>query len=61
MLRVSQTLESLVQFVTYIPDVKKKNCIWVGAGESVAVSSFCDPEDCSPPGSSVHGNFQLKI
>ena len=60
MLRVSQTLESLVQFVTYIPD-GKKNCIWVGAGELVVVSSFCDPEDCSPPGSSVHGISQLRI
>ena len=35
MLRVSQILESLLQFVTYIPDVKKK-CIWVGGGGSVA-------------------------
>ena len=36
MLRVSQILESLVQFVTYIPHVKKKNCIWVVGGGSVA-------------------------
>ena len=25
------------------------------------VQSFCDPMDCSPPGSSVHGIFQARI
>ena len=25
------------------------------------VSHFCDPMDCSPPGSSVHGIFQARI
>ena len=23
--------------------------------------TLCDPMDCSPPGSSVHGNFQVRI
>ena len=23
--------------------------------------TFCDPMDCSPPGSSVHGIFQVRI
>ena len=25
------------------------------------VSNSCDPRDCSPPGSSVHGIFQARI
>ena len=25
------------------------------------VQPFCDPMDCSPPGSSVHGTFQARI
>ena len=24
-------------------------------------SKFCDPMDCSPPGSSVHGIFQARL
>ena len=23
--------------------------------------TFCDPKDCNPPGSSVHGIFQARI
>ena len=33
--------------------------VW-GTVHSV-VSNFCDPMDCSPPGSSVHGIFQARI
>ena len=29
--------------------------------ENRLVLSFCDPKDCSPQGSSVHGIFQAKI
>ena len=25
------------------------------------MSDFCDPMDCSPPGSTVHGIFQARI
>ena len=25
------------------------------------VQFFCDPMDCSPPGSSVHGTFEARI
>ena len=27
----------------------------------VSVQHFCDPMNCSPPGSSVHGTFQARI
>ena len=40
---------------------------WVGIRHSFclslsvcSVTSLCDPMDCSPPGSSVHGNFQAR-
>ena len=38
-------------------------CVFVGAGGLVAKSclTFCDPMDCSPPGSSVHGILQARI
>ena len=26
-----------------------------------SVATLCNPLDCSPPGSSVHGNFQARI
>ena len=36
---------------------------WIGKCESVSSSigsTLCDPVDCSPPGSSVHGIFQAR-
>ena len=30
-------------------------------GQLVTFDSFCDPVDCSPPGSSVHGISQARI
>ena len=33
---------------------------WKCASHSV-VSNSCDPMDCSPPGSSIHGIFQAKL
>ena len=32
-------------------------CVWV----LICVQLFCDPMDCSPPGSSVHGIAQARI
>ena len=34
-------------------------CVCVLIAQSC--STLCDPMDCSPPGSSVHGNFQARI
>ena len=34
---------------------------WVFAESLQLCTTLCDPMDCSPPGSSVHGIFQAKI
>ena len=39
---------------------KKKNCY--AAAESLQLCpTLCDPMDCSPPGSSIHGIFQARV
>ena len=35
------------------------SCVWVLVTQSCP--ALCDPKDCSPPGSSVHGIFQARM
>ena len=43
-------------------NLKKMICIYVCACSVTSVmSTLCDPMDCSPPGSSVHGILQARI
>ena len=34
---------------------------WVSAKSLQSYLTLCDPVDCSPPGSSVHGIFQVRV
>ena len=36
-------------------------CIWFRVGVCISHVRLCNPLDCSPPGSSVHGIFQARI
>ena len=36
-------------------------CVCVCVCESQSCPTLCDPMDCSPPGSSVHGILQVRI
>ena len=40
-----------IQVMTPVDSIKELSHVWV----------FCDPMDCSPPGSSVHGILQTRI
>ena len=35
--------------------------LWNNLHEINHVQTLCNPVDCSPPGSSIHGNFQARI
>ena len=37
------------------------NSVYLGGKVKSEVAQSCDPMDCSPPGSSVHGIFQAKV
>ena len=36
-------------------------CVWVCVLVVQSYPTLCDPMDCSPPGSSVHGIFQARV
>ena len=44
------------RFFYHLANPKYSSCVC----ESPSVMSLCDPKDCSPPGSSIHGNFPGK-
>ena len=46
------TVEPTFLFIFYLENVSE----WLKVAQSCL--TFCDPMDCSPPGSSVHGIFQ---
>ena len=59
--------EARVQFLGWEDPLEKKmatdsSILACGVGGLVTKScpTLCDPMDCSPPGSSVHGVFQAK-
>ena len=59
--------EARVQFLGWEDPLEKKmatdsSILTCGGGGLVTKScpTLCDPMDCSPPGSSVHGVFQAK-
>ena len=44
------------RFFYHLANPKYSSCVC----ESPSVMSLCDPKDCSPPGSSIHGDFPGK-
>ena len=48
-----------LQESNFLKFVSVSVCVW--ATKSQSCSDSCDPMDCSPPGSSVHGIFQARI
>ena len=49
------TVEPTFLFIFYLENVSE----WLKVAQSCL--TFCDPMDCSPPGSSIHGIFHARI
>ena len=56
------TFGDIVTFI-YLPTdaIKGRKLAWVQAKSLQSCLTLCDPVDCSPPGSSVHGTLQARI
>ena len=44
----------------FTPQFNSLMCVYM-CGQSLSCVQLCNPTDCSPPSSSVHGNFQARI
>ena len=55
---ISTCAPSIPRIYPYLPPSKQTN---VFAMSLKSCLTLCDPMDCSPPGSSVHGIFQTRI
>ena len=51
----------MVCYVTEVPERKKKEMTIEAMLVAQSCPTLCDPVDCSPPGSSVHGILQARI
>ena len=62
-----QSLVSKLQTLLHVQDVWRENPEWTLFTDRVRAKSLqscptpCDPMDCSQPGSSVHGMFQVRV
>ena len=53
----------LIWAITPVPDIVSSNCISLANSQEFLAQSWptlCDPMDCSPPSSSVHGILQAR-
>ena len=49
------------RFFTAVPPLKPSSQVPAGCLVAQLCPTLCDPMECSPPGSSIHGIFQARI
>ena len=59
---ISPTAEEIYRLIDINPYSQGVPSLWENRlGNDLSCLTLCDPMDCSPPGSSIHGIFQARV
>ena len=58
---VEESVVSLIAIPSWVMHLIRKSTAAAAAKSLQSCPTLCDPMDCSPPGSSIHGIFQARV